>query len=68
MSGDSAMDKLKGKAKEVAGKVTGDKRQESEGRTDQAKGEVKETAENARDRVQGCATRSPTTARTSPDA
>ncbi|MGA4545315.1 CsbD family protein [Uniformispora flossi] len=53
MSGDSAMDKLKGKAKEVAGKVTGDKRQESEGRTDQAKGEVKETAENARDQVRG---------------
>lgn len=53
MSGDSAMDKLRGKAKEVAGKVTGDKRQEAEGRTDQAKGGVKETAENARDQVRG---------------
>lgn len=53
MSDHGAMDKLKGKAKEVAGKVTGDKRQEAEGRTDQAKGGVKETAENARDRAQG---------------
>jgi uncharacterized protein YjbJ (UPF0337 family) len=35
------MDKMKGKAKEWVGKATGDKRMESEGKTDEAKGDVK---------------------------
>ncbi|MFD7892860.1 CsbD family protein, partial [Streptomyces albidoflavus] len=32
--GESAMDKMKGKAKEAVGKVTGDRRAESECKTD----------------------------------
>ncbi|MFE4721051.1 CsbD family protein, partial [Streptomyces sp. NPDC056728] len=35
------MDKVKGKAKEMTGKVTGDRRKEASGRADQAKGEAK---------------------------
>ncbi|GAA4985172.1 CsbD family protein [Yinghuangia aomiensis] len=53
MSDRGAMDKLKGKAKEVAGKVTGDKRQESEGRTDQAKGKAKDAVDDLQDRARG---------------
>ncbi|MCF2531011.1 CsbD family protein [Yinghuangia soli] len=48
-----AKDKLTGKAKEVAGKATGDKRLESEGETDQAKGKVKEASEAFRERAEG---------------
>ncbi|MDX6379556.1 MAG: hypothetical protein QOI57_580 [Rubrobacteraceae bacterium] len=36
------MDKVKGRAKEAAGAVTGDKAMKSEGRSDQSKGTVKE--------------------------
>ncbi|WP_328323376.1 MULTISPECIES: CsbD family protein [unclassified Streptomyces] len=53
MGDDSAMDKIKGKAKEAAGKATGDKRQEAEGRTDQAKGKAKSGLSDAKDRAQG---------------
>ncbi|MGA4545314.1 CsbD family protein [Uniformispora flossi] len=53
MSDSGAMDKLKGKAKEVAGKVTGDRRQESEGRTDQAKGKAKDAVDGLQDRARG---------------
>jgi uncharacterized protein YjbJ (UPF0337 family) len=49
-------DKVKGSIKEAAGKMTGDRRTEAEGKTDQAKGkgknaarEVKETAKGVRD-------------------
>ena len=44
-------DQIKGKAKEAAGKVTGDDRLEREGQTDQAKGKVKEGVDRAADAV-----------------
>ena len=40
--GEGALDKLKGRAKEAAGAVTGDEAAKSEGRSDQAKGTAKE--------------------------
>jgi uncharacterized protein YjbJ (UPF0337 family) len=40
--GEGAMDKVKGRAKEAAGAVTGDKATKSEGRSDQTKGTAKE--------------------------
>ena len=40
--GEGAMDKVKGRAKEAAGAVTGDKTKKSEGRSDQTKGTAKE--------------------------
>ena len=40
--GEGAMDKVKGKAKEAAGAVTGDKDKKAEGRSDQTKGTYKE--------------------------
>ena len=53
-------DKIVGKIKEGIGKLTGDKRTETEGKTDQAKGKVKnatgnisELAKGARDSVAG---------------
>ena len=46
-------DKMKGKAKEWAGKATGDKRMESEGKTDQAKGDVKGAAKDAKRTAKG---------------
>ncbi|WP_374214448.1 CsbD family protein [Streptomyces sp. Je 1-79] len=49
----SAMDKAKGKLKEVAGKISGNERLESEGRTDQVKSKVRETAKNVRERAEG---------------
>jgi uncharacterized protein YjbJ (UPF0337 family) len=40
--GEGAMDKVKGRAKEAAGAVTGDDVKKSEGRSDQTKGTAKE--------------------------
>ncbi len=40
--GEGATDKLKGRAKEAAGAVTGDEVTKSEGRSDQTKGTAKE--------------------------
>ena len=40
--GEGATDKLKGRAKEAAGAVTGDEAQKSEGRSEQTKGTAKE--------------------------
>ncbi|MFD4986892.1 CsbD family protein [Streptomyces sp. NPDC058374] len=51
--GESAMDKMKGKAKEAVGKVTGDRRAQSEGKTDQAKGGAKDAADQVRERGKG---------------
>ncbi len=52
----SATDKMKntvedigGKAKEALGKVTGDKDTETEGKTDQAKADVKDAGEKVKD-------------------
>jgi uncharacterized protein YjbJ (UPF0337 family) len=46
-------DKVSGKAKEWTGKATGNEELEAEGKTQHAKGEVKETAEDARDSAKG---------------
>jgi uncharacterized protein YjbJ (UPF0337 family) len=46
-------DKAKGMVKETAGKVTGNKRMESEGKADQAKGEVKDAAHQAKESAKG---------------
>ena len=43
-------DKLKGKAKEVAGAATGDESLENEGKLDQAKGHLKRAGENIKER------------------
>jgi uncharacterized protein YjbJ (UPF0337 family) len=40
--GEGAMDKIKGRAKEAAGAVTGDEATKSEGRSEQTKGTTKE--------------------------
>jgi uncharacterized protein YjbJ (UPF0337 family) len=44
-------DKAKGKAKEVAGKVTGDKGLEAEGVADETKGKIKERYEDLKERT-----------------
>jgi uncharacterized protein YjbJ (UPF0337 family) len=46
-------DKVKGAVKEGAGKLTGDKRTEAEGKTDRAKGAVKGTARDAKSAAKG---------------
>ncbi|MFF8833121.1 CsbD family protein [Streptomyces sp. NPDC015131] len=43
----------KGKAKETLGKVTGDDRRETEGKTDQAKAKMRDAADEARERAKG---------------
>ncbi|MEU9362989.1 CsbD family protein [Streptomyces sp. NPDC048301] len=53
MSDDKAMDKLKGKAKEATGKLTGDRRKESEGKTDQTKAKAEEALGGAGERAKG---------------
>lgn len=53
MGGDSAMDKMKGKAKEAAGKARGDERMKAEGRADQAKGRAKKAGQEAKDKARG---------------
>ncbi|WP_103501593.1 MULTISPECIES: CsbD family protein [Streptomyces] len=53
MSNDGAADRLKGKAKEAIGKITGNDRAKAEGKTDQAKGSAKEGAEGLKGRVAG---------------
>ncbi len=47
--GEGTMDKAKGKAKEVAGAVTGDETKKSEGRSDQTKGTAKEKKGKVKD-------------------
>jgi uncharacterized protein YjbJ (UPF0337 family) len=44
-----AADKAKGTVKEVAGKVSGDKEMESEGKLDKAKGDLHNAAGNVKD-------------------
>jgi uncharacterized protein YjbJ (UPF0337 family) len=46
-------DKVKGAVKEGAGKLTGDKRTEAEGKADQAKGEAKNAASNVKEGAKG---------------
>jgi uncharacterized protein YjbJ (UPF0337 family) len=45
----SLEDKVKGKAKEAEGKLTGDKSRETEGQLEQAKGDAKDAFEHAKD-------------------
>ncbi|MET3769725.1 uncharacterized protein YjbJ (UPF0337 family) [Marisediminicola sp. UYEF4] len=42
-------EKMMGKAKETAGKLTDNERLEAEGRADQAKGSAKQAGENVKD-------------------
>jgi uncharacterized protein YjbJ (UPF0337 family) len=46
-------DKAKGAVKEAVGKVTGDKRTEAEGKTDQVKGKVKNAADDVAEKAKG---------------
>jgi|SwirhirootsSR3_FD_contig_61_7959860_length_272_multi_3_in_0_out_0_1 uncharacterized protein YjbJ (UPF0337 family) len=46
-------DKVKGAVKEGAGKLTGDKRTEAEGKTDQAKGKAKNAASKVKESAKG---------------
>jgi uncharacterized protein YjbJ (UPF0337 family) len=48
---DKHIDKAKGRAKEAAGALTGNKHLKDEGRGDQAKSSVKDTADKAVDAV-----------------
>ena len=45
----NAAEDLTGKAKEAAGKATGNERLEADGRGDQAKADVKKAGENVKD-------------------
>ena len=49
--GESKADDIKGRVKEAAGVVTGDKDLEREGKADQAGAKVKKTAEKAKEKV-----------------
>ena len=44
-------DKAKGRVKEAAGALTGDKKLKREGKADQAAGKIKQKVENAIDKV-----------------
>lgn len=47
------MDKIKGSVKEGVGKVTGDAKTEAEGKSDRVKGQLKDAAQDAKDRARG---------------
>ncbi|MEV6018229.1 MULTISPECIES: CsbD family protein [unclassified Streptomyces] len=53
MAGKGGMDKVKGKAKEAVGKVTGNDRMKAEGKMDQAEGEAKEAVHDAKESMRG---------------
>lgn len=44
-------EKIEGKAKEMKGKVTGDREKEAEGKADQVKGQVKKATDKSEDRA-----------------
>lgn len=50
---DGLVDKVAGKAKELLGKATGDKSTEREGKKDQFKGDVKDSAGNIQQKFEG---------------
>ena len=52
MSDKGTVDKLKGKAEEDAGTVTGDNKKKAEGLLNQAIGKVKETASDVKEAVE----------------
>jgi uncharacterized protein YjbJ (UPF0337 family) len=45
----NAIEDVEGKAKEALGRVTGDRSTEAEGRTDQAKSDLKDAGEKVKD-------------------
>ncbi len=49
----SIADKLKGKAKQVEGRLTGDKVRETQGTVEKAKGDIEGAVERTADRVRG---------------
>lgn len=51
MSGNGKVDKTKGKVKEAAGDLTGDRRLKDEGKVDRASGSVKDKVGDAADKV-----------------
>ncbi|RVU17576.1 CsbD family protein [Streptomyces antnestii] len=55
MAGKRGTDKIKGKAKEMTGKVTGNRAKEAEGKVDQAKAEAEESMREVQDRARGAA-------------
>ena len=50
---DKNIDKAKGRAKEAAGALTGNKRLKNEGRVDQAKGSAKDAVDKVADKLSG---------------
>jgi uncharacterized protein YjbJ (UPF0337 family) len=50
---DKNIDKVKGRAKEAAGALTGDRHLKNEGRVDQAKSSVKNAVDKAADTLAG---------------
>lgn len=46
-------EKAKGKVEEAAGKATGDERLQAEGQADQAKADIKQAGEKAKDAFKG---------------
>ena len=50
---DKHIDKTKGRVKEAAGALTGDRHLKNEGRVDQAKGSVKNAVDTVADRLTG---------------
>ncbi|MGH2787883.1 MAG: CsbD family protein [Actinomycetota bacterium] len=52
---DDRGDRVAGKAKEATGKVTGDQRLETEGKTQRSKGKIKEKLREVTDTVRGAA-------------
>ena len=52
MSDKGTVDKLKGKAEEIAGTVTGDDKKKTEGLMNQAIGKVKETSSDAKEAIE----------------
>jgi uncharacterized protein YjbJ (UPF0337 family) len=50
---DGSVEHVKGKVKEVAGKVTGDSKLEGEGKTDQLAGKVQNTIGSIKDTLRG---------------
>ncbi len=49
----SNTDDAKGRVKEAAGKLTGDKDMENEGKLDRAEGKIKEGVDNVADKARG---------------
>ena len=50
---DAQKDKITGKVKEGAGKLTGDERTEAEGKSQNAQGKFKEALEDLKDKAKG---------------